>query len=468
MAFYCKKAVGIVVCITMLSTMQQPLLAQQRHGYTLPELADSAVRNLPAILQKKALVNSAKANVTDARHTALPMLKLHDQVTISSANGATGTFLPLGVIVPTAGAIRTSNIYQPATGNIAMLYGEYELINFGLRKARVEDALMNEELAASDLSKDQYLLELQVGKLYFSILKGLYQLGVDQQNIHRYESIYQVIQAITHSGIKAGVDSSLARAELSKSRISYNQQTGEIQQLQQQLSFLTGVTDSIMIDTTVKRYAAAPDSVWDNLADTSSNPLIDYYRKQKDVYQSTDNLIRKSYLPKILLAGGLWGRGSSIDYTDDYNYKALSSGLGYQRFNYALGLAFVYNLFDGVHRKDKLAANKYRIQASDYGLEQQQQSLSTALKQAETAISTAAQNLLELPAQLTAAQSAYGQKLAQYKAGIINLVDLTNASFVLYRAQTDYVESLNSWLQANLDKAAATGNLYPFIQSIKK
>jgi len=218
-----------------------------------------------------------------------------------------------------------------------------------------------------------------------------------------------------------------------------------------------------MIDTTVKRYDLTPPAG----DSTAANPLIDYYRKQKEVYQAADNLIRKSYLPKILLAGGFWGRGTSVDYTDDYNYKALSSGLGYQRFNYALGISFVYNLFDGVHRKDKLAVNQYKIQASDYGLAQQQQALNTALQQAEAAIHTALQNLQELPPQLNAAANAYDQKLAQYKAGIINLVDLTNASFVLYRTQTDYVEALNDWLQANLDKAAASGSLDLFIQSVK-
>lgn len=465
MAFCCKKAVGIAMCIILLLAIQRPLFAQHRQGYTLSELADSAARHLPAILQKQALVNSAQANVTDARHAALPSLKLSDQVTMASANGAPGTYLPLGAI-STAGAIRSSNLYQPATGNIAMLYGEYELINFGLRKARVQDALTGEQLAASDLAKDQYLLKLQVGKLYFSILKGLYQLAVDEQNIHRYESVNSVILALTRSGIRPGVDSSLAQAELAKSRISYNQLTGEIKQLQQQLSFLTGITDSIRIDTTVKRYALTA-LAGDSTSGTAANPLIDYYRKQQEVYQAADNLIRKSYLPKILLAGGFWGRGTSVDYTDDYNYKALSSGLGYQRFNYALGLSFVYNLFDGVHRRDKLAVNQYKIQASDYGLEQQQQALNTALQQSETAIGTALQNLQELPAQLNAAANAYDQKLAQYKAGIINLVDLTNASFVLYRTQTDYVEALNDWLQARLDKAAATGNLDPFIQSIK-
>jgi len=46
-------------------------------------------------------------------------------------------------------------------------------------------------------------------------------------------------------------------------------------------------------------------------------------------------------------------------------------------------------------------------------------------------------NLKNIPVQIKAAQAAYNQKKAQYKAGIINLVDFTNASFILYRAQTD-------------------------------
>jgi outer membrane protein TolC len=68
---------------------------------------------------------------------------------------------------------------------------------------------------------------------------------------------------------------------------------------------------------------------------------------------------------------------------------------------------------------------------------------------------------------LQAATDAYNQKLAQYKAGIINLVDLVTASFELLQAQTGYIQTLNEWYTASLDKAAATGNLDQFIQTIK-
>jgi len=76
-------------------------------------------------------------------------------------------------------------------------------------------------------------------------------------------------------------------------------------------------------------------------------------------------------------------------------------------------------------------------------------------------------NLGEIPIQIRAAQDAFDQKSAQYKAGIINLVDLVTASYALYRAQSDYVEAVSDWLLGNLDKAAANGNLDQFIQILQ-
>ena len=69
--------------------------------------------------------------------------------------------------------------------------------------------------------------------------------------------------------------------------------------------------------------------------------------------------------------------------------------------------------------------------------------------------------------QIQAANDAFNQKTAQYRAGIITVVDLTNASYVLYRSQSEYVQTVSDWLLSNLDKAAANGNLDLFIQSIK-
>jgi outer membrane protein TolC len=453
------------VCGIVLLMQGVPVFAQTKN-YSLLNLIDSAQHYFPALMQKSAFIEAGKAAITDTRHSFLPQLKFSEQLNIGSANSVAGSFFTFGITPSASGSIRAENNSGAASANVAVLYSEYELANFGLNHAKLNTAKAYLNLQQTDLQKEQYLLNLNIAKLYFNILRNQYRLGADQQNIDRYQSIFTVIQALALSGIKPGSDSSLAKAELSKTKISYNQTLGSIAQLKEQLAYLTGIPakvltlDSLSVNTINKKPVAA-----DFIMDTVNNPLVDYYVKKRDIVLATQNLISKSYLPKILLAGSSWARGSSIQYNDQY--KSLANGLGYQRFNYAVGIAFTYNLFNGIYKKDKLAINHYLLQASDYELQQQKLALSSSVNQANNALKTTMDNLTELPVQLQSAEDTYQQKLAQYKAGLISLIDLTNASFVLYRSQTDYIETLNDWYMAQLDKAASAGNLIPFIQTIK-
>ncbi|HTQ64291.1 MAG TPA: TolC family protein [Puia sp.] len=462
-----KKTAAALLFFLLLSA---PILqAQQKIQYSLSDYIDSAQHHLPVLLQKMAMVSAAKAGITDARHSYLPNALVADELNLGTDNSLPGSYYSFGSIPSSSNGIRSYNDYQSATGNIAIFQSEFELLDFGLKKTKVHNAEAYANLSQADLNKEIYLAKWEVGKLYFDILKNQFQMGIDQQNVNRYEAIYQVIQAVTRSGIKAGADSSLALAELSKSRISFNQTQGQIRQLQQQLSYLTGIAvDMIAVDTVqTKNYLSALDILARGAyMDTINNPLTDYYAKQKLLNLQEEELVKKSYLPKVFLIGSGWARGSSIDYAG--NYKSLDQGLGYQRFNYMVGATFVYDLFNGVHRKDKLTISHFNTIASDYDLQQQKLALQNVGNKADEAIRTAVKNLLEIPIQIKASEDTYDQKIAQYRAGIINLIDLTNASFVVYRSQSDYVQTLSDWLLANLDRAAATGALDLFTQSIKK
>ncbi len=458
----------VFVLLFALLVLINAISAQPLKKYSLSDFADSALRHMPVLLQKKALLDAAKAGIIDARHSFLPTAFVGDELTLGTDNSIPGSYLSYGIIPSSSSGIHPSNIYQSAIGNIAIFQSQYELVDFGLKRAREQNAMAYASLSQADLDRETYLLKWQVGKLYFDILKNEFQLAIERQNVTRYEAIYTVIQALTRSGIKPGADSSLAMAELSKSRTTYNQTDGQIRRLQQQLSYLTAIpAREFSVDTSLtKSYLLALDNLGRG-SDTFSinNPLIDFYSKQEALYLQTEDLVRRSYLPKIFLAATGWARGSSIDYNG--NYKSISEGLGYQRFNYLLGATFVYDLFNTVHKKDKLAVSHLNTIASDYNLQQQQLSLSNVGNLADEGIHTAVKNLFEIPIQIKSSQDTYDQKTAQYKAGIINLIDLTNASFVLYRAESDYVQTLSDWLLANLDKAGASGNLDSFIKSIK-
>ena len=98
--------------------------------------------------------------------------------------------------------------------------------------------------------------------------------------MNRYDSIYKVIQALTFSGIKPGSDSSLAKAELSKARITYNQTLGTLNQLKEQLAYLTGVPAvNLKIDTSANNFETNRLLLSQLTVDTVYNPLIDYYSK---------------------------------------------------------------------------------------------------------------------------------------------------------------------------------------------
>jgi outer membrane protein TolC len=457
-----RRAISLFLLLPSIS-----VFAQQKK-YSLKDFIDSAERHLPVLLQKQALVEAAKAGVTDARHAFLPTSYLGDEVTAGTDNSIPGSYISFGIIPSSSSGVRSSNLYQSAIGNIGFFYNQYELLDFGLKKSTVRNAQAYLQLTQADRDREAYLIKWQVARLYLDILKSEFQLAIDQENANRYDTVFTVIRAVTESGIKPGADSSLAKAELSKARITYNQTFGVIRELQLQLSYLSGLSaEDVVIDTSNTRsYLSMLNATGNVPANSGANPLIDFFDKEKALYLQREELVKKSYLPKVLLNGVGWARGSSIDYTNNYKSSA-ASGLGYQRFNYLAGLTLEYDLFNIVHRRDKERIARNNTLASDYGLQQEQLSLQNVGNKADEAIRTATKNLVEIPVQIGAAEDAFNQKTAQYKAGIINLVDLTNASFVLYRSQSDYVQTLSEWLLANLDKYSATGTLDQFIQSIK-
>ncbi len=433
---------------------------------TLSELVAASKNYYPSIQQKRALVNSAKAYSTDTKHSFLPQIRMSEQLNLSTDNSIAGSYLPIGLTPSTSSGIRDQNNMQAAVGNLGAFYGEFTLVNFGLNKAKLNSAEAIVQFEEADYSREVYDLTLTVAKIFFQLLKVQNRLNVDRENVDRYQSVFKVIKALSNSGLIAGADSSLAMAELSKAKMNYNQSIGSLMQLKLQMEGLTGIPISKIIVVQPSANTNIIHPVYPNwMADSISNPLIQYYQKQKDILELNQQLIKKEYLPKIILAGSAWARGSSIQYNDQF--KSLSTGLGYQRFNYALGVGISYPLLNGLYKKDKLNINRYQLQASEYQIQNQQLALKIGMSQATSALETSDANLLELPSQLKAAQDIYQQKMAQYKAGIISLIDLTNASFVLYRSQTDYLDVVTDWYLAQLGKAAYAGSLEQFIQTIK-
>ena len=437
---------------------------------TLRDLIEIAKTNLPVLKQKLAQVNVSRAAVTDVEHSFLPQVRASAQYSFGSDNSISGSTFPFSSTISTSGGIRAENKLEPATGSIAVLYGEYEVYNFGLNAARRQAANAFIDLNQSDYERELYFLEFNVAKTYFNFLKNYNKLNTDKQNIQRYENLYVLIRTQVISGLRPGSDTSSAKAEISKARIGYNQTLGAVNQTITQLAYFTGNNllsfDQLALNFEQSVFKSALDSqLIAHSSELNKNPLIEYLYKRKNIFDTNERVIEKSFSPKIILGASVLARGSSVQYND--NYQSLLEGFGYQRFNYVVGAAVNYNLLNNLYRRDKIAINKFQIESINSEIQQQVETLHATSLQAENALQTAQANLLEIPIQIQVAQETFTQKSAQYKSGLISLNDLKNSAFVLFRAQSDEIDFQNDWYVAQLERAAAKGNLETFIQSLK-
>src|ERR1700722_16242988 len=169
MADSCKSTAGALAGFILVLTSACPILAQKTPVYSLGALVDSARRHLPLLLEKQALVESAKAGVTEAKDAFLPQLNVVEELSVGSANDLTGPFLPMpGIVHSIAGSINGASDYQAVTSNMASLYGEYELVNFGLRGAKVASAKAFAGWTQADLEKERYQVKWEIGRIYFA------------------------------------------------------------------------------------------------------------------------------------------------------------------------------------------------------------------------------------------------------------------------------------------------------------
>jgi outer membrane protein TolC len=427
---------------------------------------DSAVQNYPELKSKQYEIESAHASVTDAQDLQLPSLTVGDEADLGTDNGVGGSYFTMGIIPSTSGGIRTADNTSTFSGNIGVAYLQHELYNFGLNGARVESANSLLNVSKADYAESSYLLQYHVAQLYFELLRYRLLVTTQEKNIDRYRVMYGFIKAYTTSGIKPSVDSSIARAEISTAQIQYIQTQETYTKLKRQFIYYTGLRiGDFEIDTTLYtmpdleinrlELGVSSDSV------DSRNPVIDFYNNRWQYALSQENLTAKSYLPKLYLLGGAWARGSSISPKDVFG--DLNSGLDYSRYNYMAGLALTYNVMDLIHKSDKTAIVEYQAESMYEDVLQQRSLFASQLQQADTAIQAAIDRSREVPVLLNAAQSVYSQKLAQYNAGLANITDLTEASYLLFKAETDQDEVLPFLLNALLDKAVTNNTLSTFL-----
>ena len=459
---FLKKSLSIaMLCISVVVKAQQT-----PPPVTLKQLLNSVDQKAPQLITDSAAINIRKAQAAETRNAWLPDLTLNYQADIGTSNNVTGPYFGFGVIPSSSGGIHNSSVNTTLSDNLGIAALNWEVYNFG--KYGAQNNVANSDIAVqqNQYAQSKYDLRAYTIGNYLQLLRLQDLLGIQYRNVNRTQQILRSIMSLAKSGIRAGVDTSIAQAELSKARLNYIEVVNQLKQVQLQLSSVSGFPyQSIVPDTTVEITLINQPSAYLFPADTTNHPLINYYRS---VYQNNlqrEDLVKKAYNPKILVEAAAWGRASSIDGAGQYNN--LSSGYGYQRGNYLVGLAVSYNLFDLRRRQLKLNTQKASTDYSLRKLHEQQELLGISASQADVEMETALNRLKEIPNQLKAANDSYRQNLSLYKNGLSDIITLDAALNILYRAETDYMQAKYNYSSALFQKAISENQVNTVLNLLK-
>jgi adhesin transport system outer membrane protein len=454
------------VCIGLLLLSVISAKAQQSPPITLKELLNRVDQKAPQLITDSAAILIRKAQAVETRSNWLPNLNLNYQADIGTSNNTTGPYFGYGIVPSSSGGIHNTNVTTALSDNLGIAFLDWEVFNFGKYAAQNRVANSDITVEQNQFAKSKYDLEAYTISNYLQLLRLQDFLGIQFRNIQRNQEIRKSIQSLAVSGVKAGVDTSIAEAELSKARLGYIELNNQFKQVQLQLSAVSGFTyQSIVPDTSVEMTLIGQPGAYLFPADTANHPLINYYRSvyQNDIQR--ENLVKNLYNPKISLEAAAWGRGSSVDASGQYN--SLSTGYDFQRSNYLVGIGISYNLFDLRRRQLKLRTQKASTDYAYKKLQEQQQLLSVSANQADVEMQTALDRLKEIPNQLKAANNSYRQQLSLYRNGLSNIIDLDAALNILYRAETDYMQAKYDYANALFQKAITENQVNSILNLLK-
>ncbi|RYY22288.1 MAG: TolC family protein [Chitinophagaceae bacterium] len=458
------KCLCLLVLITSFNATKAQVL-------TMEEALQTATVNYATIKAKQNYLAASRANQKQTHREALPNLTVaaqHDYGTVNGQNGPLYGFGGFGVA--SSGLPLPNQNWNAAFGALYLANFSWDFFAFGRVRNRIEAAGKAVEREEADYQQELFQHQVRVAGAYLNLLAAQRLTRSWENNLTRADTFKLVVTARAKNGLIAGVDSSLANAELSSARIQLIRSKDTELEMANRLAVLMGIpavnfrADTVFI-TRIPVILQSPVNT------QQDHPILGWYRKRIEVSDAQTKYLRKLSLPVFSMFSVFQTRGSGFgsNYAQDqtaFNQNYLK-GIEPVRSNYLVGIGVTWNLTSPLRVNQQIAAQNFISAALRDELELTNQQLQAQLALSETKIVNAVASYREAPLQVKAASDAYLQRTVLYRNGLTNIVDVTQSLYTLNRAETDRDIAYNNVWQAFLLKAAASGDFQMFINGLK-
>lgn len=271
------------------------LFAQLSPTITLKQLLHLVGQKVPVLLTDSSAILIRQVEATEIRSDRLPNLRLNYQADIGINNNVASPYFGYGIIPSNSRGVRDQSNTTAATVNLGIAAFDWEVYNFGAYGAQNKVARSAIGVEQNQFAQSKYQLQSFAISNYLQLLRLQDYLNIRSRNIVRNQEINRSIRSLAVSGVRPGVDTSIAKAELSKARLNYIGLDNQLKQVQLQLSAISGlIYQTIVPDTSAEQKLISQATAVPTLnTDTSNHPLIKYYRS---VYQN--NLLKEALVKK--------------------------------------------------------------------------------------------------------------------------------------------------------------------------
>ena len=435
----------------------------------LPEIIDEGIKNYPGIKATAADNESFTRDVSVAKSEYIPKVTAQHQYTYATSNSVAGAFYPNPAVISPSGSIRSENINQAAWGSYTSALIEWNIFNFGKVSGNVKAFQKASDASLANYENELLQLKVKIADAYLLTLMYEKLALIQEVNLQRAQTFTDVVSAGVSSGMRAGVDSSLANAELVKAKLLFLQAVRERKTNSLRMQELTGILsqDEIEIDSMLF-LSAVPARLDTGNWRPQTNPLLRYYRLRTDASHARSIAIKRSFLPSITLVGAAWARGSGISSTDDSYHTGFHDGTKYQVHNYLLGISTRWTISDFASTRQRYKREYYQTIRDQETYNEQSLRTRRQLNESQMQYDIALEQVNTAPIQLKAAEAAYQQASARYQSGLTDFPTLMQSLVTLNRAEADMaIAYMNVW-RSLLAIAAAKGDFSIFMNAVER
>lgn len=429
--------------------------------YSLSASVDVALKKYPTLSHAKAREQKTNAGVALAKTAYLPTFDLLAQELRTTTNVAAGTIFPqvLDVIPMQTGQESNSSRFKSVWSNNFGANFSWELWDFGLRHANLNLARSKRSEMQADIALTALDVAARVAERYLTTVAAAETIHAREANLKRMQAWQLVVHTLVDKGLKPGVDSSRANADVAAAKIAVLDAQEETELSRVDLSEAMGIAGTY-VDVESTPWIHQPQAAFQpGKADLLMHPYAILNKSAITTAHSNVKVWDKTWYPHLYFHSAIWGRGSGIQ----QHPNIAAGGILPQIGNYVAGLSVAFPLMSVYSVRAQRAMAQQEEAANKAKFDLAMQELTQKDGRAKVLLDNAIKVAAETPTLVTAARENEMKALERYKVGLSNIVEVAESERILADAEVkDAVAQVRVW-RAILAITYAHGDLKPFL-----